>query len=314
MNYENFHFTDPAGLDIQCYRWTCKNKPHAILQIVHGMAEHAARYDDFASFLSNNNIAVYAHDQRGHGLTAGTIENTGFFAEKNGWELAVNNVYELTERIETDYPDIPVFLLGHSLGSLIARDYIAKYPAAMKGTILSGTSYNPSFLLSFGRLVADIQCLFSGKKHRSKLLDSLSFGKFNEKFRPARTKFDWLSRDEQQVDTYVNDPFCGFICSCSFYDDMFIGILNIQKKGIIEKYNEKMPLLLMSGSNDPVGNFTSGVKKVFDMLKLSGIEDVELKFYNDGRHEMLNEINKEEVYNDILIWLNTKSNLNGTTK
>lgn len=311
MNYEKFHLTDSTGTKIQCFRWTCKSKPIAVVQIIHGMAEHAARYDDFANFLVKNNIAVYANDHRGHGLTAGTVENTGFFAERNGWEIATENVYQLTESIKNDFPDISVFLLGHSMGSLIARTYIAKYPDAVNGVILSGTSYNPSLLLGFGKLVANIQCMFAGKKHRSKLLDTLSFGKFNDKFKPARTKFDWLSRDEKQVDNYVNDPYCGFICTTSFYKDLFNGILNIQKRSTFEKYKKDLPLFLISGEMDAVGNFTEGVKKVYNMFKSSGINDIEIKFYSAGRHEILNEINNKEVYIDVLNWLNTKFYSNG---
>jgi len=312
MNYEKFQLTDSYGTKIQCFRWTCNSKPLAVLQIVHGMAEHATRYDDFATFLVKNNIAIYANDHRGHGLTAGTVDNTGFFADNNGWEVVTDNVYLLTEQIKKDNPDIPVYILGHSMGSLIARTFMAKYPDAVNGIILSGTSYNPSLLLSFGKLVANIQRMFAGKKHRSKLLDTLSFGKFNNKFKPARTKFDWLSRDEKQVDNYINDPYCGFICTASFYRDLFKGILNIQKKSTIEKYKKDLPLLIISGEMDAVGNFTFGVQKICNIIKSSGIKDIELKFYKDSRHEILNEINNKEVYIDILNWLNNKFYSNGT--
>jgi len=314
MNYEKFHLTDTTGIKIQCYRWACKSKPIAVVQIVHGMAEHASRYDDFASFLVKNNVAVYANDHRGHGLTAGTVENTGFFADNNGWDIVTDNVFLLTKQIKNDNPDIPVYILGHSMGSLITRTFLAKYPDAVNGAILSGTSYNPALLLGFGKLVANIQSLLAGKKHRSKLLDKLSFGKFNNKFKPERTKFDWLSRDEKQVAAYINDPFCGFICTASFYKDLFNGILKIQKKSTIKSYNKAMHLLVISGEMDAVGNFTYGVKKVYSIFKSCAISDVEMKFYTECRHEILNEINNKEVYNDILNWLNYKLKLDGTDK
>ncbi len=221
MDKEILHFIDSSGKIIYYYKWIGINKPVAALQIVHGMAEHAWHYNDFASFLVENNIAVYANDHRGHGLTAGTFEETGYFADKNGWEIATDNVHQLTEIIKTENQGIPLFMIGHSMGSLLARNYISKYPNEINGLILSGTSYNPTFLLASGKAIASIQKQFSGRKHRSRLLDILSFGKFNQSFKPNRTKFDWLNRDPEQVDKYVNNDYCGFICTSQFYLDIF---------------------------------------------------------------------------------------------
>ena len=306
MKRENFNFIDPFGQTIECLKWIGDNKPKAVVQIVHGMAEHAARYDDFATFLVKNNFIVFANDHRGHGLTAGKYGNTGYFADKNGWSIVTDNVFQLSEIIKKEYPCIPLFIFGHSMGSLIVRSFISVHPNAIDGIILSGTSYNPKFLLLFGKTVANIQRFFKGKKHRSKLLDTLSFGSFNKKFNPARTKFDWLSRDNKQVDLYINDQFCGFVCTTSLFSDMFNGILKIQKNYVIAKTPAELPVYIISGEKDAVGNYTKGVKKVYELFIRNGAKDVEMKLYKECRHEILNEINKEEVYSDIVKWLNSK--------
>ena len=304
MKKEVFSFISEPEKEIKYLRWLPDTKAKAVLQIMHGMAEHAARYDEFAHFLNEKGIAVYANDHRGHGATAGSIENAGFFANTNGWNIVVQDCKKLTDIIKKENPGIPIFILGHSMGSLIARSYISRFTDELNGVILSGTSYNPSILLMFGKAVANIQHFFAGKKHRSTLLDALSFGNFNIKFKPSRTKFDWLNRDEKQVDLYIKDEYCGFVCTTSFYSDMFSGIINIQKKKIIQHISKKLPVYIISGEMDAVGNFTKGVKKIYELLKNYGIKDITIKLYKDDRHEILNELNKEEVYNDILIWLN----------
>lgn len=303
MKKEAHSFVTQDGVEIKYLRWLPEIKPRAVLQIAHGMAEHASRYDEFARFLNYNSYAVYADDHRGHGQTAGCIENTGYFADKDGWNLTVSDCKTLTDQIKKEYPELPVFLLGHSMGSFIARDLISQYGNEYKGVILSGTSWNPALLVVFGKMVAKIQKLFSEKKHRSKLLDKLSFGKFNAKFKPNRTEFDWLSRVPEFVDRYVKDDYCGFVCTAGFFDDMFSGILKIQKTKTIKKTPSNLPMLLSCGENDPVGNFTKSVKQVYKIYKNCGIRDIELKIYFQGRHEILNEVNRKEVYADILKWM-----------
>jgi alpha-beta hydrolase superfamily lysophospholipase len=303
MKKEENSFVSSDGIEIKYLRWLPESKPRAVLQIVHGMAEYAARYQEFANFLNQKGFAVYADDHRGHGLTAGSIENTGHFANCNGWNLVVNDCLHLQEIIIKDYPDLPVFLLGHSLGSFIARDMVSYKNADYKGMILSGTSWNPTALVISGKLISKLQKLFSGKKHKSRLLVNMSFGSFNKKFKPNRTDFDWLSRVPELVDRYVKDDFCGFYCSAGFFDDMFTGILKIQKTKTIQKMPATLPVLLACGEHDPVGNFTKGVKQVYKAFRNRGIKDIELKIYFQGRHEILNETNRKEVYADFLRWM-----------
>jgi alpha-beta hydrolase superfamily lysophospholipase len=303
MKKDFFSFISQGGTEIKYLRWLPDAKVKAVLQIVHGMAEHASRYNEFARFLNENGYAVYASDHRGHGLTAGCIENTGFFAKEDGWIRVVNDCQKLSEIIRSEQSEIPVFLMGHSMGSFIARDMISQNKENFKGVILSGTSWNPYLLLISGRTIAKIQKIFSGKKHRSSLLDKLSFGSFNSKFKPHRTAFDWLSRVPEFVDRYVKDEYCGFVCTSGFFDDMFGGIMKIQKKKIINKTPTNLPILLACGENDPVGNFTKGVKQVYKAYKNCGVKDIELKIYFQGRHEILNEVNRKDVYADMLRWM-----------
>lgn len=306
MIRENFVFTDTEGQVIYCNKWQRNSAPSAALLIVHGMAEHSARYDDFAVHLVNSGLIVYAPDLRGHGRTAKTIANTGFLANNKGWEKTTGDIIQLSEIIKKEHTGIPLFLLGHSMGSLIVRNIIAGYPGIADGAILSGTSYTAPILLFFGKSVANIQSFFAGKMHRSRLLNTLSFGKYNGRFMPARTKSDWLTRDEKQVEKYVNDPYCGFICTTSFYSDLFGGILNIQKKKAFRLVNKDLPILIISGEMDAVGDFTKGVIKVFDLYKKHGIKSTEMRIYKGYRHEILNEINRKEVYKDTVKWLLNK--------
>lgn len=303
MKKEVHSFVTQDGVEIKYLRWLPETKPRAVLQIIHGMAEHASRYDEFARFLNEKGYAVYASDHRGHGLTAGCDENTGHFADSDGWNLVVNDCKKLYEIVKSEQAELPVFLLGHSMGSFIARDIILQISNNFKGVILSGTSWNPCFLLLFGKIVAKIQKLFSGKKHRSKLLNNLSFGSFNSKFKPNRTPFDWLSRVPEFVDRYVKDEYCGFVCTAGFFDDLFGGIIKIQKNKVIKKTPSNLPVLLACGENDPVGNFTKGVKQVYKAYKNCGVKDIELKIYFQGRHEILNETNRKEVYGNMLKWM-----------
>jgi alpha-beta hydrolase superfamily lysophospholipase len=213
--------------------FTCKWLPddnkeiRGAVQIVHGMAEHAARYGEFAEFLTENGFAVYADDHRGHGKTAGSLDRVGFFAEKNGWDLVVNDEFELTRIIKKENPGLPVYLLGCSMGSLIIRDFIFEHSNHINGVILSGTSCDPGILAIFGKLVAKLQIRQNGFKAKSPLLDKLSFGKFNSYFKPNRTAFDWLSTNEENVDRYVADPYCGSVFSAGFFYDLMLMVLGL---------------------------------------------------------------------------------------
>ncbi len=305
MTTTNFTFQASDGKAIFTNKWLPENISDlkAIVQISHGMAEHSDRYKRFAEALTASNFGVYANDHRGHGKTAGSIENLGYFADTNGWSRVVEDMKNLSDIIKENHPGLPVFLFGHSMGSLLSREYIFSYANDINGVILSATAGDPGLLGNIGILVSKIESLLKGKKAKSPLLDTLSFGKFNTAFKPNRTAFDWLSRDNAEVDKYINDPYCGTIFTAGFFNDMLNGINNINKYSNIEKISKDLPIFLFAGAKDPVGDNTKGVIDVINTYKKAGIKDLTYKFYEDARHEMLNEINREEVFTDIIKWL-----------
>lgn len=279
--------------------------PRAVLQISHGMAEHIARYDDFAQFLNEHGIAVIGASHLGHGLTAKDEASLGFIARRNGWEHMVKDMQLVREYAEEKYPGVPYFLLGHSMGSFLARTYITKpFAKGLSGAVISGTANQPGAVVSAGAFLGKILRLFQGKRHRSKALNALSFGAYNNAFKPTRTEFDWLSRNEENVDKYISDPFCGFCFTISAFGDLFDGLKYINKFKKIKKIDKKLPCLFISGDKDPVGANGKGVKKVAERFAEAGIEDVRMKLYPDARHEVLNEINRSEVYGDVLSFIN----------
>ena len=296
-------FTTNDHVNIVYYSHTAEN-PKANVIIVHGMAEHAQRYDDFAGFLTKNGFNVYAYDQRGHGKTAGSPEKQGFFAEKDGWNKVTSDLNKMIEIVKAESPDLHVFLLGHSMGTFVTRTYIADYEDDVNGVILSGTTGSAGLLGKIGIFLTNIIMLFKKKNNPSPLMDSLSFGDFNKAFKPNRTKFDWLSRDEKQVDKYVEDPYCGAVFSVGFYNDMMKGLEYVNKPETAQNVRKDLPMYLFSGDKDPVSKNGKQVKDVFEMYKNADISDISMKLYKDARHETLNELNKEDVYNDVLNWLN----------
>jgi len=213
-------------------------------------------------------------------------------------------MYTLTGIIQKEYHVNPLFLLGHSMGSFLSRHYSMHYANNLSGLILSGTGGDPGIVGEIGLFIAKIDAKLNGKKAKSEIMNKLSFGTFNSAFRPNRTDYDWLSRDNAEVDKYIKDPWCGAVFTAGFFCDMLKGINYINKKENIEKITKTLPIYIFSGAKDPVGANTKGVVQVYNSLKKAGIADVEVKFYEDGRHEMLNEINREEVFKDVVMWLN----------
>lgn len=305
MKTTEYKFKVSDGNELQVYEWLPENseKIEKIIQIAHGMAEHAGRYQDFAVFLTSRNIAVYAHDHRGHGKTAGKIENLGFLAPKKGWAKLVQDLGEISRHIKEKHKEIPVYLFGHSMGSFVVRNAIIDPLTKYEGAILSGTGGNPGLLGHLGVFVTSILLLIFPGHSPSPLMDKLSFGAFNSSFKPNRTKFDWLSRDQEQVDKYSEDPFCGKIFSVRFFKDMLKGLLFVSSQKNMCRVPEDISILLFSGDRDPVGENGKGVIEVYNKLKNAGIKNISMKLFRDGRHEMLNEVNRPEVYGFIFDWL-----------
>jgi alpha-beta hydrolase superfamily lysophospholipase len=303
-NIESFIAKDKK--EIFYYKWTPDNKDDvkAVIQIAHGMAEHAQRYGDFADYFTGKGFAVYANDHRGHGKTAGSLEEVGFIAEKDGWDLLIKDFRELSDIIKSEYPGKPLILLGHSMGALVIEDYMFTYGNEINGAVLSGTSADPGFMGKIGKIICSIELKRKGARAKSPLLDKLSFGKFNTYFKPNRTPFDWLSTNEKNVDRYINDPYCGDIFSAGFFKDLLYGVGKINKFKNIQKVPKKLPILLISGALCPVGNFKKGVMKVYESYKKAGIKDLDVRFYEGMRHEILNEKDNLRVYKDIEDWTN----------
>lgn len=274
-----------------------------IVQIAHGMAEHILRYESFANYLVKSGYIVYGHDHRGHGRTAKTTEETGYFSDENGFDKVVDDVKQFTDFIHEENPHVPIILFGHSMGSFIARRYVQLYGDVIAGAIFSGTGGDPGLLGKLGKIVAMRESRKKGRRTPSPLLDQLSFGSFNKQFKPNRTKFDWLSRDNEQVDLYVTDSMCGNVFSAGFFLDLFSGMERIHRKEEVKKTPQDLPILLVSGARDPVGNNGKGVRQVLLLYKRAGIENITMKLYDDARHEILNETNRDEVFQDLTLWM-----------
>ncbi|MRX74178.1 alpha/beta fold hydrolase [Bacillus lacus] len=290
--------------NIRGRKWIPQKEIIAAVQISHGMAEHIGRYSRFAQQLAKEGFAVYGNDHRGHGSVIDKENIRGYFSKEDGFENVTDDLFAVTKLIQQEHPRQPVFLLGHSMGSFLARRYIQKYGDELAGVILSGTSGNPGLLGAAGIMISRFESKRLGEKTPSSRMNTLTFGSYNKKFRRhARTEFDWLTRDEDEVDRYLNDPDCGGIFTSGFFEDLLYGLKTINLKSNLEQMPKNLPVLLISGEEDPVGNFGKGVKQAYRSYVQAGMKDVELKLYPGARHELLNEVNKEEIDQDILSWI-----------
>lgn len=273
-----------------------------VVLIVHGMAEHISRYQEFATYLSEQGYHVYGYDQRGHGQTAGYLEAVGYLG-KNGWSKAVDDIKDMVTHIRGQH-DLPVYVLGHSMGSFISREFTSKYSEMIDGLILSGTGYRSGFQGHVMIGIAKIQSFLLGDKHPSVMIDRMTNKVFNAKIKPLKTRCDWLSFNNDNVDAYIADPYCGTVFSSSFYAELFSAVERVNKKELINKTRKELPILLFSGKDDPVGGYGVGVENVYKMYKENN-EDVHVILY-EGRHEMLNENDRDDVYHDIKEWLDNR--------
>ncbi|MBO3446228.1 alpha/beta hydrolase [Clostridium sp. CCUG 7971] len=310
MKLTNFTFKGKEELDINVYKWEDEEiTPKAVVQIAHGMSETADRYEYFAERLTKNGYTVYINDHRGHGKTAKHIDNVGYLAEKDGFKYLVEDMNILTNIIKNENKDLPIYLFGHSMGSFASQRYIMEYGRNLDGLILSGSNGKHGFILNLADIVISNEIKRYGRKYRSKKLDNLIFGGNNRKFKPSRTEFDWLSRDNDEVDKYINNPFCGVLFTAGFFYDFIQGLKEIERKENLKKVPTDLPIYIMSGDKDPIGKNGKGVLRLKDRYIDLGVKDVSCKLYAGGRHEMLNEINKDEVIENILAWIDSKTEL-----
>ncbi|MFL0246242.1 alpha/beta fold hydrolase [Candidatus Clostridium stratigraminis] len=294
------------GHESHVYKWEPEEdiKVLGVIQLVHGSCEHAKRYINFAQFLTDKGYVAYANDLRGHGLSVKSNDDLGYFAEKNGWNILVEDLHELTKFIEKEQETLRIFILGHSMGSFLVRHYAIQYGTEINGLIAIGTAHNPRLMLKFGKFLAERSIEKNGGKYRNHTLNRLSYDSFCNQFKPIRTKQDWLSRDEKVVDRFIADEKCGFVFTSCAFRDMFDGLLFITDKKNIIKTPKDLPILLISGDKDPVGSNGKMVNKAYKEYKKADINNIQMKLYKDMRHEILNEIGKEEVYEDIIKWIN----------
>ena len=307
MELKNFTFKSEEGTEIYVYNWIPEPevKVKGVVQIAHGMAETAARYERFAEFMTKNGYIIYINDHRGHGKTAGSLENAGYLADEDGFDWMAKDIHQLSGVIKKEHPELPLFLYGHSMGSFVTQRYIMLYGNELKGALLSGSNGKQGLILPLGIMVAKKEIRKNGRKVKSDKLNQMSFGGFNKAFSPNRTDFDWLSRDNAEVDKYVNDPFCGFVCTTGFFLDLLTGLKEIEKKENVALVPKTLPIYIFSGAMDPCGKNGKGVTKLFNAYKKQGISDVTLKLYPEARHELLNETNRDEVMKDFLVWVDS---------
>lgn len=307
MRKEEFKFRSTGNTcDIRAVKWIPDKPIIAILQIAHGMVEFIDRYEGFAQFLCSKGFLVTGNDHIGHGESVNSKEDWGYFTKENGNEVLLNDIYELTKITKKEYPNIPYFLLGHSMGSFYARQYIGTYGNQLDAAIIMGTGFEPLAVVKAGMALCKLIALLKGWRYRSNFVNNIAFGSYNKKFEPARTRADWLTRDEKVVDWYVNEPKCSFLFTLNGYYNMFKGISKLHDKKLLGSVPKELPVLFVSGKDDPVGSFGKEVKLSFDSLINAGVKDVSMKLYPNDRHELLNELDKEVVYEDLFDWLDSK--------
>lgn len=301
MRQDPFALTATDGTALHTYHWLSDAAPHAIVMIAHGMAEHAGRYARLAERLVSKGLQVYALDQRGHGHSIGAGP-AGHYADKDGWNKVVGDLESLRRHIRTQHPQAPIILLGHSMGSYIAQAYLLQHARHVQGAILSGSNYQALALYKVARLIARVERWRLGPLGRSRLIDYLSFGSFNKAFKPNRTAFDWLSRDPAEVDRYIADPLCGFICTTQLWCDLLDGLQQITPREQLARIDPNLPLLIIGGEQDPVSQ-GKRLGDLADILRSAGLRHVEVKRYPEARHELFNELNRDEVITHLCDWL-----------
>ena len=301
MTCENFKLQSTRGdAVLNCYRWIPEGDVRATIQLSHGMIEHILRYSDFAEFLNRNDIAVYGHDHLGHGGTS--PEEQGFIAESGGDIVIVNDLFEVTKRVESDYPDVPHIILGHSMGSFVVRRYLTRYGEHLSGAIIVGTGNQSPTSVRFGLFISNYLCRHKGTHYVSPFLNNVILGSNDKRFDEPEMRNRWVSRDPETVMRYNEDPYCNFGFTAAGFRDLLTMIRKLESSEDFDRIPKDLPIILLSGADDPIGDFGKGVSKAREGLERFGLKP-EMKLYPGARHEILNETNRQEVYSDILDWI-----------
>ena len=302
---QDFWYDSCGAGRIHYCKWTPEGAPKAVLQIVHGIAEFVERYDTFANYLTSLGYVVVAEDHMGHGQSINGDGIQGYF--HGGWFNAVADTHKLLQDTMAEYPDLPYILFGHSMGSFMARSILCKYPdSGISGAIICGTGWQPTFALPALLKVVEAVCRKTGETKPNETLQGMVFGSYNKKVEHPRTPYDWLTRDAKIVDAYIAHPLCGFTASCGLLRDMMKGIYYIQQEKHLGLMRKDLPVFFIAGGDDPVGPYGKGVHQAANAFRKAGMQDVSVKIYPMCRHEILNEINKEEVFADVGSWIQNK--------
>lgn len=302
---EEFEFDSRDGKTrLHAVRWIPEGKVICILQIVHGMAEYVERYEEFARYMAEKGVLVTGEDHLGHGKSVPQGGVYGYFCKQDPATVVVRDVHRLKKMTQEEYPGVPYVILGHSMGSFIFRNYLSRYGTGIQGAIICGTGSMPAPVILSAKAVAKIQKLFVGEKHISKLLDSLAFGSYNKRIKQHETAFDWLAGNKPVVEAYMKDPLCGFVFTVNGFETLFELINRAQKPENMRKIPKELPVFFIAGEEDPVGDYGAGVERVYKSYKEElGMKNVKIKLYAGDRHEILNESDKEQIYEDIYPWL-----------
>ncbi len=298
------HYISSNGIDtIAYYEYKSQTPPVAIIQLSHGMCGYFERYKHLIEFLVSHNILVCGNDHLGHGNSVKSKLNLGYFSLKDGFKHLSEDLYKLTTLMKKKYPQTPYFLLGDGMGSSVVRTYLTKYSKNVDGSIIIGTTGTNPFSKS-DITATNFTYSLKGEKYRSKFINKLVFGKYNDSYGDKKTEFDWLSTDKRAVSKFISDPYCNFIFTTSAFKDLINLASFVTSQECIKQTPKSLPIYIMSGNDDPVGDYGDGVTSFYNSLKQVGFDDVDIKLYQNCRHEILNEINYEEVFDDILTWIN----------
>ena len=280
---DEFYFPSKDGnTEIHTIEWKPEGEVRAVLQICHGMVEYIKRYDEFAQFLCEKGFYVVGNDHLGHGKSVQSKSEYGFFEKKYGNACVLGDIHTLRQRTVKKYPEMPYFMLGHSMGSSLLRQYIQMYGNGLSGVVLMGvvTDHRRSSLL-FVKQLCRLMAAVRGWHYRSRMVDELVTGSFNKKFKPSVTRADWITSDKEHLDAYVTDPLCSFMFTVNAYYSMMAGMLGMQKKENISMIPKSLPVLFVSGAEDPVGNFGKGVRKVCEIYKSAGLRMSHLNYMRE---------------------------------
>lgn len=308
-NLSDFTFLSSDGhTQLHGMLWEPEGVPvRAVLQVCHGVAEHIARYDGFARALNEQGIVVAGHDHLGHGKSLPEGDTPVYFGRGNTWSTVVDDIYVLHQRLRQRYPDVPLCIMGHSMGSFLTRTYLIRYPGTVRAAVIMGTGWQPRAAITGGLAVANAVAAVAGEDATSDLVTELAFGSYNKLFAPNRTKVDWLSADESNVDDYIADPLCGADATVELFRQMLHGIRFNQRQSHLRQMDRDMPVLFVAGDKDPVGSCGKGVRQTYDAFKAAGMRDCTLKLYPGLRHEILNEkAYAPAITKDIETWLLSK--------